>query len=37
MNFLGIKQDSGIIFLLKIISYISFPHFLMALDCAQNY
>jgi hypothetical protein len=25
MNFLGIKHDSGIIFILKIISYILFP------------
>jgi hypothetical protein len=37
MNFLGIQQDSRIIFILKIISYIPFSHFLMALDCAHDY
>jgi hypothetical protein len=37
MNFLEIKAYSGIIFILKIISYIPFSHFHMALDCAQDF
>jgi hypothetical protein len=37
MNFLGIKQDSGIIFILKIIFYINLYDFSNSLDCVHYY
>jgi hypothetical protein len=37
MNFLGIKQDSGIIFTLKIIFYINSSDFINFLFCAHKY
>jgi hypothetical protein len=37
MNFLEIKQDSGIIFTLKIHFLYLFYNFLLALDCAPQY
>jgi hypothetical protein len=36
MNFLEIKHYLGIIFILKIISYIPFSHFHLALDSALD-
>jgi hypothetical protein len=36
MNFLGIKQDSGIIFTLKIIFYINFSDFLTHCTARMN-
>jgi hypothetical protein len=36
MNFLEIKHCSGIIFILKIISYIHLSHFHLALDCTPD-
>jgi hypothetical protein len=37
MNFLGIKQDSGIIFILKTIFYINLYDFSNSLDYAHYY
>jgi hypothetical protein len=37
MSFLGIKQDSGIIFILKIVFYINFSDFSNSLYCVHHY
>jgi hypothetical protein len=37
MNFLGIKQDYGNIFTIKIIFYINFSDFSNSLYCAHEY
>jgi hypothetical protein len=37
MSFLGIKQDSGIIFILKIIFYMNFSDFSNSLEYAHYY
>jgi hypothetical protein len=36
MNFLGIKQVSAIIFILKIITELNFLGFINCLDCTYN-